>query len=469
MFVIAGSVYLLSVAGDPRPGPAAGAGPARSRARRPTSIEVGVPRWPDPAGRSTRSAASWSRRYGVAAGRGPRGRGSPYRVCPLGAHVDHQLGAGHGDGARPGRAPGLRPVAGSPRSGWPACDFPGDVQFSARRRARPAGRRLGRLPPGRGGRRCGKRTALTGGLVGVIFGQAPGRGRQLVGGRRGRVPPGPRGRQRAARLARSRTSSSAGGSRTTTSASATASSTRRPSSQSRRGHLTRIDCRTVRPRADPRRAGHAAVPDPAGLLRALKAALVGTDYNRRVEECAEAARDLLDAAGRAGAGPSSATSPPSEYDAHKGRLRDAPARRAAHFFAEVDAGPPGRRGLERPATSTRFGALMTASGESSIRNYECGSPAADRPVSDARRRPTACYGARFSGAGFRGCCVALVEPEAAEPSPRGSPRSTPRAPRAGRARHDRPCETADGAAIVARPLDGRGRSVHDAYPLARVP
>ena len=54
---------------------------------------------------------------------------------------------------------------------------------------------------------------------------------------------------------------------------------------------------------------------------------------------------------------------------------------------------------------------MTASGESSIRNYECGSP----PLIDLYKildRDRRVLGARFSGAGFRGCCVALVEPVA---------------------------------------------------------
>lgn len=59
-----------------------------------------------------------------------------------------------------------------------------------------------------------------------------------------------------------------------------------------------------------------------------------------------------------------------------------------------------------------FGRLMTASGESSIRNYECGAP----PLIDLYHiliETEGVYGARFSGGGFRGCCVALVDPEIA--------------------------------------------------------
>jgi hypothetical protein len=51
---------------------------------------------------------------------------------------------------------------------------------------------------------------------------------------------------------------------------------------------------------------------------------------------------------------------------------------------------------------------MTASGESSVRNYECGC----QPLTDLYGILARCpgvYGARFSGAGFRGCCIALAD------------------------------------------------------------
>ena len=60
-----------------------------------------------------------------------------------------------------------------------------------------------------------------------------------------------------------------------------------------------------------------------------------------------------------------------------------------------------------------FGRLITTSGESSIRNYECGAP----PLIELYKLlvdTRGVYGARFSGAGFRGCCLALVEPDKAD-------------------------------------------------------
>jgi galacturonokinase len=179
---------------------------------------------------------------------------------------------------------------------------------------------------------------------------------------------------------------------------------------SRRGHLTRIDCAT---------SEHELIPAPPSMppfrillaFSGLKKALVGTDYNRRVDECAEAARALLGAAGRPGQPALLGTVRPEEYQAFRSRLSGAPARRAAHFFGEVERVERGVAAW-RAGGLAEFGRLMTASGESSVHNYECGSP----PLIDLFESLAATegvVGARFSGAGFRGCCVALVRPEAA--------------------------------------------------------
>jgi galacturonokinase len=89
-------------------------------------------------------------------------------------------------------------------------------------------------------------------------------------------------------------------------------------------------------------------------------------------------------------------------------------RRAEHFFAEVDRVQQGI-GAWAKGDLHEFGRLITASGESSIRLYECGAP----PLIDLYQIMVQCpgvYGARFSGAGFRGCCVALVEQSCALPA-----------------------------------------------------
>jgi galacturonokinase len=215
---------------------------------------------------------------------------------------------------------------------------------------------------------------------------------------------------------------------------------------SRRGYLTRIDCATT---------GHDLLPaaptmPPFKILLAfsgLRQALVGTDYNRRVEECAEAARVLLAAVGRPESRPVLGSITAGEYADCRELLHDAPARRAAHFFSEVERVG---RGIAAWQTGdlAAFGALMTASGASSIHNYECGSP----PLIDLYEILVATegvYGARFSGAGFRGCCVALVRTEEAERvAARVGEQYHSRYPDLARDASIVLCDSADGARIV---------------------
>ena len=56
-----------------------------------------------------------------------------------------------------------------------------------------------------------------------------------------------------------------------------------------------------------------------------------------------------------------------------------------------------------------FGKLSFDSCESSIHNYECGSPELIAIYEIMRQLPGV-YGGRFSGAGFKGACIALVDP-----------------------------------------------------------
>jgi galactokinase len=330
---------------------------------------------------------------------------SPYRVCPLGAHIDHQLG--------PVTAMALdRSVllAYAPAPAPEVCvesfDFPGGVRF-----------RLDDVPPRRGDDwgnfPRGAALALAGtyrldrGLVGVVAGRLHGGGvsssaavgvafllaLEDVNGLD--VAPGEN-----VELDRRIENDYLGLRNGILDQAAVL--------LSRRGHLTRIDCRTSRHELIP--AAPSAPPFKVLLaFSGLSRSLTGTDYNRRVDECAEAARTLLEAAGRAGTGVLGDVSA-EEYAAYGHLLSGAPARRAAHYFSEVDRVA---RGIEtwQAGDLAGFGALMTASGESSIRNYECGSP----PLIDlyhALVSSGGVHGVRFSGAGFRGCCVALVEPQA---------------------------------------------------------
>jgi galacturonokinase len=180
---------------------------------------------------------------------------------------------------------------------------------------------------------------------------------------------------------------------------------------SQRDHLTVVDCATVEHDRIPRPS---SMPDFRVLVAfsGLQKALVGTDYNRRVSECAEAATELLAAAGRSGVAPILRNVRPEEYERHKGRLTGPAARRAAHFFSEMERVDHGVAAW-RNGDLTTFGRLVTASGRSSIDNYECGAPPLIA-LYEILIEIGSVWGARFSGAGFRGCCIALVAPGRAE-------------------------------------------------------
>jgi galactokinase/galacturonokinase len=139
---------------------------------------------------------------------------------------------------------------------------------------------------------------------------------------------------------------------------------------------------------------------------------VGTGYNQRVGECREAAAQLLALAGLpvAADGARLRDVPPEVYAAHKGQLPPHLGRRAAHYFGEQARVAEGVAAWEG-GDAVRFGQLVTASGRSSIENYECGAPELIA-IFEALIESPGVYGARFSGAGFRGSCLALVEPSA---------------------------------------------------------
>lgn len=147
----------------------------------------------------------------------------------------------------------------------------------------------------------------------------------------------------------------------------------------------------------------------SGLSRALAA----TDYNRRVSECEEAARLLLQEAGSAvPERPVLRNVSREMFDAHARVLPGSPRKRAQHFFEEVARVPLGVDAW-RKGDFFRLGELIHASGESSIYNYESGAPHLITLHRMLSRMPGV-YGARFSGAGFRGNAVAFIHPDARE-------------------------------------------------------
>ncbi len=173
--------------------------------------------------------------------------------------------------------------------------------------------------------------------------------------------------------------------------------------------LTFLDCRTM----EVQRIPTAASPAEYEILvvySGIRKALVGTAYNNRVAECQEAAQLMLAWSGQPSTNGNSRLRlvDPGIYAQWGSRLPAPLDRRARHFFTELVRV---REGVEawRAGDIGRMGELMRASGASSVHNYESGSP----HLTSLYEILCACpgvYGARFSGAGFRGSCVALSNP-----------------------------------------------------------
>ena len=84
------------------------------------------------------------------------------------------------------------------------------------------------------------------------------------------------------------------------------------------------------------------------------------------------------------------------------------AKRAEHFYSEYRRVRQGVTAWET-GNLQLFGKLSFDSCESSIHNYECGSPELISIYTIIRSLPGV-YGGRFSGAGFKGAVIALVDP-----------------------------------------------------------
>jgi galactokinase len=173
------------------------------------------------------------------------------------------------------------------------------------------------------------------------------------------------------------------------------------STAARDGHALFIDCRTLA-------LDHVPVPEDLRILvidSGQRRELSGGDYNRRREECEDAARLL---------GVPSLRDVADVGDIE--RLSDPLRARARHVVSEnartlatVDA-------LRRDDRAA-LGELFAASHASLATDFEVSTAELDLLVTIARATPGV-VGARMTGAGFGGCTVNLVEADAAEDAAR---------------------------------------------------
>ena len=149
----------------------------------------------------------------------------------------------------------------------------------------------------------------------------------------------------------------------------------------------------------------------SGLERSLR----NSKYNLRQDECKAAAYALLGYAGLdygAFADTRLRDVPFTVFDAYKNRLPEPWRRRAEHYYGEFARAERGAQ-LWRRGDLEGYGQLVFDSGRSSIENYECGCDEL-KTLYEILRDTRGVYGGRFSGAGFKGCCMALTDPELAE-------------------------------------------------------
>lgn len=143
----------------------------------------------------------------------------------------------------------------------------------------------------------------------------------------------------------------------------------------------------------------------------LERSLAGSKYNTRVDESWAAAYTLKAYAGieYGKFGQDVLREVPYEvYLQYKDRLPESFAKRAEHWYTENDRV---RRGAEawRRGDLEEYGRLSFESGYSSVHNWQSGSEQMIK-LYEIMTRTDGIYGGRFSGAGFKGCCVGLIDP-----------------------------------------------------------
>ncbi len=143
----------------------------------------------------------------------------------------------------------------------------------------------------------------------------------------------------------------------------------------------------------------------------LERNLAGSKFNMRVDECRAAAYALQAYSGfEYGKFEEANLRNISRniYDQYKNKLPETWHRRAEHWYTEFDRVQKGAEAWRKGDLET-FGRLSFESGHSSIYNWETGSPELIK-LYDIMTRTDGIYGGRFSGAGFKGCCMAISDP-----------------------------------------------------------
>ena len=144
----------------------------------------------------------------------------------------------------------------------------------------------------------------------------------------------------------------------------------------------------------------------------IERSLAGSKFNMRVDECRSAAY-ALKAFSNMDYGKFESTNlrdvPKDVFLKYRSKLPENWQKRADHWYSEFDRVELGVKAF-REGNIEKFGQLCFESGHSSIHNYETGSDEL-KTLYEIMTKTDGIYGGRFSGAGFKGCCMALIDPE----------------------------------------------------------
>jgi len=331
---------------------------------------------------------------------------SPYRICPLGAHIDHQGGPVLGMTINACTLMAFHPGADS-KVRIRSRNYPGKVAFDVADIPESTGSFWG-IYPWAAVRALQEKYEVAKGIVGLVDGMLPGCGLSssasvLLAYLHGFAAANglaiePWEYVRLTRAAENRYIGLNNGILDQASIVF-----------GRRGYLLHIDTKE-------KKVMHLADRLGDGQYRIIVAysgysrELTTSGYNSRVDECRQAAQQLSQMNGSAPAEILSDVEPEG-FRSYSGSLEPHIRRRASHFFDESRRVVAGISAWESGSIET-FGKLMSESCRSSIEQYECGVQAIcdlQQIVSSA----AGVFGSRFMGGGFGGCVVGFVEPDQA--------------------------------------------------------
>jgi galactokinase/galacturonokinase len=178
----------------------------------------------------------------------------------------------------------------------------------------------------------------------------------------------------------------------------------------KKDHLLMLDCESNNYRLIPR---NPSMPEfKLGIIfSGLTRSLMQSDYNLRVAECKTAAWNVqayYDEPLKEQKLTFLRDVDKAKFEKVKDKMPPRFARRAEHFYSEYKRVREAVSAWEMGDLEW-FGKLSFESCESSIHNYECGSPELIE-IYKAMRKTDGIYGGRFSGAGFKGACIAICNP-----------------------------------------------------------